>query len=73
MNIDQMTLLLRELKSLGIQIAVDDFGTGYSSLSYLKDFPIDCLKIVPCFCAQHTNDKNDESTRSHDTLRWASI
>ncbi len=37
--------VLRELKSLGLRIAVDDFGTGYSNLSYLKRFPIDTLKI----------------------------
>ena len=60
MNIDQMTLLLRELKSLGIQIAIDDFGTGYSSLSYLKDFPIDCIKIDRAFVRNIQHDKNDE-------------
>ena len=37
--------LLRELKGLGVRIAVDDFGTGYSSLSLLRRFPLDELKI----------------------------
>jgi diguanylate cyclase (GGDEF)-like protein len=40
---------LRELRSLGLQIAVDDFGTGYSSLSCLRDLPIDTLKIAKPF------------------------
>jgi diguanylate cyclase (GGDEF)-like protein/PAS domain S-box-containing protein len=35
---------LRELKELGVRLAMDDFGTGYSSLSYLSKFPVDILK-----------------------------
>jgi EAL domain-containing protein (putative c-di-GMP-specific phosphodiesterase class I) len=37
--------VLRELKELGVEIAIDDFGAGYSSLSYLKRFPVDAIKI----------------------------
>ncbi|MCH8161083.1 MAG: EAL domain-containing protein [Chloroflexi bacterium] len=42
---------LRELKTLGVQIAVDDFGTGHSSLAYLSQFPIDVVKIDRAFVA----------------------
>ena len=42
---------LRNLKRMGVQLAIDDFGLGYSSLSYLKRFPVDFLKIDRSFIA----------------------
>jgi diguanylate cyclase (GGDEF)-like protein/PAS domain S-box-containing protein len=42
---------LRNLKRIGVQLAIDDFGLGYSSLSYIKRFPVDLLKIDRSFIA----------------------
>src|ERR1039458_5429161 len=35
-RVESTALILRTLRTRGVQVAVDDFGTGYSSLSYLE-------------------------------------
>jgi len=46
MRSDARTLsVLRELRRMGVRLAVDDFGTGYSSLGRLQTLPVDALKI----------------------------
>ena len=50
---------LRQLKTLGVRIAMDDFGTGYSSLSNLRAFPFDKIKIDGSFI--RSVDSNDEA------------
>lgn len=58
-NYERISMILNELKQLGIKIALDDFGTGYSSLSFIKRLPIDTLKIDQSFIRELTVDQTD--------------
>lgn len=51
--------VVRQLKNLGVSIAMDDFGTGYSSLATLQNFPFDKIKIDREFIKNV--DENEQS------------
>ncbi len=42
-------LRLRQLRGMGVRVAIDDFGSGYSSFTYLRRLRVDILKIDKTF------------------------
>jgi len=54
LNSERNLSILRQLRDLGINIAMDDFGVGYSSLSYLQKFPFNKIKIDRSFVTELT-------------------
>lgn len=41
--------VLRQIRAMGVRLALDDFGAGYSSLDVLRKFPFDKVKLDKSF------------------------
>ena len=48
-NPEEALLLMKDLRALGVKLAMDDFGTGTSSLGILRTYPFDTIKIDRSF------------------------
>ncbi len=60
---EEIIKVLKEIKALGIKVALDDFGAGYSALNLLKSLPIDIVKLDKLFL-----DKKNISTKGKIVL-----
>lgn len=60
-SLDTVSILLSELRAMGLTISIDDFGTGFSSLVYLKKLPIHELKIDRSFVSDSEDNSDDKA------------
>jgi EAL domain-containing protein (putative c-di-GMP-specific phosphodiesterase class I) len=59
---DRALTRLRELRALGVRLAIDDFGIGFSSLWHLRQLPdVDLLKIDRAFIKELGRNRKDSA------------
>ena len=51
--------VLRQLRAVGVSVAIDDFGVGYSSFAYLRELPVDRLKLDRSFLSSVPESPGD--------------
>nr|WP_262927109.1 EAL domain-containing protein [Rhizobium herbae] len=53
--------VIRQIKALGVGLALDDFGSGYSSLETLRSFPFDKIKLDKAFVEGIEQDRQSKA------------
>lgn len=53
--------IIRQIKALGVGLALDDFGSGYSSLETLRSFPFDKIKLDRAFVEGIEQDRQSKA------------
>jgi len=59
--------IMRELKQLGLRLAIDDYGTGYSSLAYIQRLQCDELKVDRAFVT-HISGRDKDAAIVRSTI-----
>jgi diguanylate cyclase (GGDEF)-like protein/PAS domain S-box-containing protein len=60
-HVDRCLETIRQLRAMGVSLAVDDFGTGFSNLGYLRRFHVDTLKVDQSFVRDVLRDAEGAS------------
>ena len=58
-DIERAAAVVRDIRRLGVRVAIDDFGVGYASLGYLRRLPVDVVKIDKSFVLDMLEDEDD--------------
>lgn len=46
-RVDEVNVVINELKRIGVRIGLSDFGNGYTCISYISKFQLDFIKFNP--------------------------